>query len=323
MFFPGRPSESAYFLMPNVSGMTSPVILADGLVKRYGNLVAVDSVSFRVDEGEVFGILGPNGAGKTSIIRMISCTSPVTSGRLEVLGLPVDGFPRDIKARIGVVSQENNLDPDLSVYENLTVFARFFEINRAEESRRADELIGFFGLSEKRDTVIESLSGGMKRRLTIARALINRPSLVILDEPTTGLDPQARALIWERLRALRSDGATIILSTHYLEEAERFCDRLVILDRGKILLTGSPGEIISERMSRALIEIMNEPDVRAWLDQEGISYEVYGDLLQITTDTPEDFVRRIVAACTPQRLLVRNSTLEDVFLRQTGRRLIR
>ena len=186
--------------------MTTPAILAEGLLKRYGELVAVDRCSFAVEEGEVFGFLGPNGAGKTSTMRMIACVSPTTEGRLEVFGMSVDEHPREIKALIGVVSQENNLDPDLTVYENLTVFARFFEIDRAEAAHRAEELIGFFGLTEKRDTVIEALSGGMKRRLTIARALINRPRLVILDEPTTGLDPQARALIWERLRALRAAG---------------------------------------------------------------------------------------------------------------------
>lgn len=301
--------------------MAAPAILAEGLLKRYGDLVAVDQCSFAVEEGEVFGFLGPNGAGKTSIMRMIACVSPKTGGRLEVFGMPVDDRPREIKALIGVVSQENNLDPDLTVYENLTVFARFFEIDRAEAARRAEELIGFFGLDEKRDTVIESLSGGMKRRLTIARALINRPRLVILDEPTTGLDPQARALIWERLRSLRSAGSTILLSTHYLEEAERFCDRLVIMDGGRILVEGSPAEIVAARMGRAVIETVDDPAVIDCLEREGVVFERFGDLVHITTDAPDALVQRLVAACNPSRLSVRNATLEDVFLRLTGRGL--
>ena len=301
--------------------MAAPAILAEGLLKRYDDLVAVDQCSFVVGEGEVFGFLGPNGAGKTSIMRMIACVSPKTGGRLEIFGMSVDDRPREIKALIGVVSQENNLDPDLTVYENLTVFARFFEIDRAEAARRAEELIGFFGLEEKRDTVIESLSGGMKRRLTIARALINRPRLVILDEPTTGLDPQARALIWERLRSLRSAGSTILLSTHYLEEAERFCDRLVIMDGGRILVEGSPAEIIAARMSRAVIETVDDPAVIDCLQREGVPFDRFGDLVHITTNAPDALVQRLVAACNPSRLSVRNATLEDVFLRMTGRGL--
>jgi lipooligosaccharide transport system ATP-binding protein len=299
--------------------MTPPAIRAEGLVKRFGDLTAVDGISFSVEEGEVFGFLGPNGAGKTSTMRMIACVSPRSGGRLEVFGMDVAEHPREIKALIGVVSQENNLDPDLSVYENLTVFARFFEIDRAEAARRAEELVEFFGLSEKRDTVIEALSGGMKRRLTIARALINRPRLVILDEPTTGLDPQARALIWERLRALRAQGSTILLSTHYLEEAERFCDRLVIMDGGRILVEGRPAEIVAARMGRAVIETPDEPGVTGCLEREGVPYDRFGDTVSITTDTPDALVQRLVAACNPSSLSVRNSTLEDVFLRLTGR----
>jgi lipooligosaccharide transport system ATP-binding protein len=301
--------------------MTAPAILAEGLLKRFGDIVAVDGISFEVKEGEVFGFLGPNGAGKTSTMRMIACVSPKTDGRLEVFGMSVDEHPREIKALIGVVSQENNLDPDLTVYENLTVFARFFEIDRAEAARRADELIGFFGLTEKRDTVIESLSGGMKRRLTIARALLNRPRLVILDEPTTGLDPQARALIWERLRTLRSAGSTILLSTHYLEEAERFCDRLVIMDGGKILVEGRPAEIVAARMGRAVVETEDNPAVIECLAREGVAFDRFGDLVHITTDAPDALVQRLVEACNPSRLSVRNATLEDVFLRLTGRGL--
>ena len=301
--------------------MTPSAILAEELFKRYDDLVAVDHCSFVVEEGEVFGFLGPNGAGKTSTMRMIACVSPKTAGRLEVFGMSVDDHPREIKALIGVVSQENNLDPDLTVYENLTVFARFFEIDRAEAAKRAEELIEFLGLVEKRDTVIEALSGGMKRRLTIARALVNRPRLVILDEPTTGLDPQARALIWERLRALRAQGSTILISTHYLEEAERFCDRLVIMDGGRILVEGRPAEIVAARMGRAVVETLDDPVVLDCLEREGVPFERFGDQVHITTDTPDALVQRLVAACNPSRLSVRNATLEDVFLRLTGRGL--
>ncbi len=301
--------------------MPAPVIVAEGLLKRFGDLVAVDGCSFVVNEGEVFGFLGPNGAGKTSTMRMISCVSPKSGGRLEVFGLDVERHPREIKALIGVVSQENNLDPDLSVFENLVVFARFFEIDRTEAARRAEELIDFFGLREKRDTAIEFLSGGMKRRLTIARALINRPRLVILDEPTTGLDPQARSLIWERLRELRGRGSTVLLSTHYLEEAERFCDRLVIMDRGKVLVDGRPDEIVSSYMGRSVVETVDTPDVIAFLEREEIGFERFGDLVHITIDSAEPLVHRLVEDCNPERLFVRSATLEDVFLRLTGRGL--
>lgn len=301
--------------------MAAPVIVAEGLEKRFGDLVAVDGCSFVVNEGEVFGFLGPNGAGKTSTMRMISCVSPKSGGKLEVFGLDVERNPREIKASIGVVSQENNLDPDLSVFDNLVVFARFFEIDRTEAARRAEELIDFFSLREKRDTAIEFLSGGMKRRLTIARALINRPRLVILDEPTTGLDPQARSLIWERLRELRGRGSTVLLSTHYLEEAERFCDRLVIMDRGKVLVEGRPDEIVSSYMGRSVIETVDTPDVIAFLEREEIGFERFGDLVHITIESAEPLVHRLVEDCNPHRLFVRSATLEDVFLRLTGRGL--
>lgn len=301
--------------------MAVPAILAVGLEKRFGDLVAVDGCSFVVQEGEVFGFLGPNGAGKTSTMRMISCVSPKSGGRLDVFGLDVERHPREVKALIGVVSQENNLDPDLSVFDNLVVFARFFEIDRDEAARRAEELIDFFGLREKRNTAIEFLSGGMKRRLTIARALINRPRLVILDEPTTGLDPQARSLIWERLRALRDRGSTVLLSTHYLEEAERFCDRLVIMDRGKILVEGRPDEIVRSCMGLSVIETVETHSVIRFLEREEIGFERFGDLVHITVDVAEPLVQRLVAECNPSRLYVRSSTLEDVFLRLTGRGL--
>ncbi|MDD1653449.1 MAG: ABC transporter ATP-binding protein, partial [Methanomicrobiales archaeon] len=212
----------------------APVIEATGLTKRFGDFTAVDHVSFRVEPGEVFGFLGPNGAGKTTTMRMIQCVSPKTEGSLRVFGMEVEGHEVEIKRQIGVVPQENNLDPDFTVYKNLAVYARYFDLPRAEAEATIEELLAFVELAEKRDTPIEKLSGGMKRRLILARALVNRPRLLILDEPTVGLDPQARHLIWERLREIRNRGNTIVLTTHYLEEAERLCDRLVIMDRGGI-----------------------------------------------------------------------------------------
>ena len=216
------------------------VIVAEDLEKRFGDFVAVNRVSFSVREGEVFGFLGPNGAGKTTTMRMIQCVSPKTSGRLEVFGMDVNTHPAEIKYLIGVVPQETNLDPDFSVHENLMVYSRYFDIPPRTALETIGSLLDFVQLSERRDTSIEKLSGGMKRRLILARALINNPRLLILDEPTVGLDPQARHLIWDRLRALRSRGNTIVLTTHYMEEAAQLCDRIVIMDQGRILELAGP-----------------------------------------------------------------------------------
>lgn len=223
-----------------------PVIVAEDLKKQFGELVAVDSVSFTVDEGEVFGFLGPNGAGKTTTMKMIQCVSPKTGGKLEVFGMDVSTDQREIKKLLGVVPQENNLDPDFTVYDNLMVYSRYFDIHRARAEQVIEELLDFVQLREKKDTLIEQLSGGMKRRLILARALINMPRLLILDEPTIGLDPQARHLIWDKLKSLQSQGITIVLTTHYLEEAARLCDRLVIMDYGKIIVEGKPDELVKE-----------------------------------------------------------------------------
>ncbi len=299
----------------------SHIIRAQTLEKRYGDLIAVNNVSFTVREGELFGFLGPNGAGKTTIMRMIQCVSPRTSGDLSVFSLDPDKDGRKIRAHIGVVPQETNLDPDLTVQDNILVYARFFGISHNEAVLRTEELLSFFDLTQKRDTPIESLSGGMKRRLLLARALINRPSLLILDEPTIGLDPQARHHIWERLIRLKHEGNTIVLTTHYLDEAARLCDRLVIMDQGQILIEGSPSTLVSQYFSSDIIETDNEPDVRRCLDIHKVSYEIAGETIQIHNPHTRDLTDNLLASCSGVRISRRPATLEDVFLLLTGRRI--
>ncbi len=231
------------------------IIEARGLRKTYGSLAAVDGVSFTVDGGECFGLLGPNGAGKTTTIRMIYGFTPLAGGSLKVFGMDVADRIREIKARIGVCQQANNLDPDLTIMENLVVFARYFDLPRKEAARRAEELLSFIALDRRRDAEVGDLSGGLMRRLMLARALINEPELLILDEPTTGLDPQSRHQFWEKLETLKSRGLTILLTTHYLEEASRLCDRLVIMDHGRILVEGKPRDLVKEHAGGAVVEI--------------------------------------------------------------------
>ncbi|WP_048180426.1 ABC transporter ATP-binding protein [Methanoculleus sediminis] len=291
-------------------------------MKRFGDLIAVDRIAFRVREGEVFGFLGPNGAGKTTTMKMIQCISPKSGGTLEVFGMDVDTRQREIKSRLGVVPQENNLDPDFSAYRNLLVYARYFGIPRREAERRADELLAFMQLDEKRDVLIDKLSGGMKRRLIIARALVNEPELLILDEPTIGLDPQARHLIWEKLRSLRAEGNTLVLTTHYLDEAERLCDRLVIMDHGKILVEGTPADLIREHAGSDVVEVERTQKAVSRLEELGVNYDLAGDVIQVFTDRPNDVARDLLEACRHEAAVtVRPATLEDVFLRLTGRSL--
>ncbi len=297
------------------------IIVARDLKKRFEDLIAVDGISFRVRKGEVFGFLGPNGAGKTTTMKMIQCVSPKTGGTLEVFGMDTDTHPREIKSRLGVVPQETNLDPDFSVYRNLLVYARYFGIPKQEAERRAEDLLSFMQLEEKRDVLIDKLSGGMKRRLIIARALINSPELLILDEPTIGLDPQARHLIWEKLRGLQAQGNTLVLTTHYLDEAERLCDRLVIMDHGKILVEGPPADLIREHAGSDVVEVARTPEVVARLDGLGLDYDIAGDVLQVFTDRPHDVARELLEICRHEAVTVRPATLEDVFLRLTGRTL--
>lgn len=225
---------------------SQPAVLARGLTKRYGDLTAVDGIDLQIERGECFGFLGPNGAGKTTTMRMIYGRTPPTAGTLHVLGLDVTRDIRAIKARIGIVPQEDNLDPDFSALQNLTVYANYFGLRRAEALRRAHELLDFARLSEKAGAQVDALSGGMKRRLVLARGLINRPQLVVLDEPTTGLDPQARHLVWDQLRTLKGQGVTLLLTTHYMDEAERLCDRIAVIDRGRILALDTPAALIEQ-----------------------------------------------------------------------------
>jgi lipooligosaccharide transport system ATP-binding protein len=301
----------------------SAVIVAEDLLKKFGDVVAVDRISFTVQEGEVFGVLGPNGAGKTTTMRMIECISPRSGGRLSVFGMDTTRDQREIRARLGVVPQENNLDGELSVYDNLLMYSRFFDIPKREAAERAEKLLDFMQLQEKRDVVIETLSGGMKRRLILARALVNEPRLIVLDEPTTGLDPQARNLIWEKLRALQHEGVTILLSTHYLDEAARFCDRLIIIDHGRILVEGPPATIVSASMGSHLIETRALPAVLNYLDQNDLEFErVGGEGIFISTEKPDEVTGMLLAACGPLEIAVRRPTLEDVFLKLTGRGLV-
>lgn len=299
----------------------TPIIRAEGLTKFYGELPAVKGITFSVQPGEVFGFLGPNGAGKTTTMRMIQCISPLSSGSLEVFGQDVNGKPREIKRRLGVVPQETNLDTDFTCFENLLVYARYFDIPPGLAADRADDLLRFVQLEEKRDVAIEKLSGGMKRRLVLARALVNSPDLLILDEPTIGLDPQARHLIWEKLKALQAQGNTIVLTTHYLEEAERLCDRLVIMDEGKILVDGSPEDLIKAHVGGDVVEAEYSPEVVACLQDMGEKFEVYGDMVQIFSERPRDVAGKIFATCNPGKIFVRRGSLEDVFLSLTGRAL--
>jgi lipooligosaccharide transport system ATP-binding protein len=269
----------------------------------------------------MFGFLGPNGAGKTTTMRMIQCVSPLTSGSLEIFGLDAMSHPREIKSHIGVVPQENNLDMDFTVYENLLVFSRYFDIPRDEAERRANELLEFVHLEDKKDTMTESLSGGMKRRLILARALINRPKMLILDEPTVGLDPQARHMIWDKLRSLKKQGVTIVLTSHYLDEIEKLCDRLVVMDYGKILVEGSPAQVIEKYVGSGIVEAEHNPELIHCLEKKEANYEVIGDLVHIYTDNPKQIAEYLTMECSLTKLSARPATLEDVFLKLTGRRL--
>jgi lipooligosaccharide transport system ATP-binding protein len=302
------------------------VVVARDLTKRFGELEAVRGVDFDVRERECFGFLGPNGAGKTTTMRMISCTSPPTSGELSVLGLP-SSRGRDIRRRMGVVPQENNLDEEVTVVENLLIYARYFDIPRREARSAAEELLHFVALQDKRDWRIDRLSGGMKRRLLIARALVNEPDLLILDEPTTGLDPQARHLVWEKLRSLKRQGVTLVLTTHYMDEAAQLCDRLVIMHEGRILVEGSPRELVARETSPQVIE-MFEPDegaARGLRDLADLAERVerLADRWLFYTADGDALLAKVRGVIPdPGAVWLRGATLEDVFLQLTGRGLL-
>jgi lipooligosaccharide transport system ATP-binding protein len=283
--------------------------------------MAVDGVSFSVTKGEIFGFLGPNGAGKTTTMKMIQCVSPRSGGVLSVFGLDPDEHPADIKRRIGVVPQETNLDPDFTCDGNLFTYARYFDIPAVTAQKRVDELLAFVQLDEKRNVAIEKLSGGMKRRLILARALVNSPELLVLDEPTIGLDPQARHLVWERLKMLQEQGCTIVLTTHYLDEAARLCDRLVIMDNGKILEEGVPADMVRRHAGEEIVEVEKSDEVLACLGDMGVRFEIAADMVLVSTSDAPALARALLERCRPKKMLTRPATLEDVFLKLTGRGL--
>ncbi|MGI8708171.1 MAG: ABC transporter ATP-binding protein [Actinomycetota bacterium] len=311
----------------SASSEPEALIQAEGLNKLFGELVAVDAVDFEVRKGEAFGFLGPNGAGKTSTMRMIGCTSPPSGGTLRVIGMDPVSQASEIKARIGVVPQMDNLDIELTVRENLEMYARYFDIPRDVANPRIDELIDFVQLQEKVDSKVEPLSGGMKRRLTIARALINDPDLLLLDEPTTGLDPQARHLVWDRLYRLKQRGVTLVITTHYMDEAEQLCDRLVVMDKAKIVTEGSPPDLIARYSTREVLELRLSDDAREKLatsaDDLADRVEWLPDRVLLYTETGDATLAAIhESGIQTYSALVRRATLEDVFLTITGRSLI-
>ncbi len=304
--------------------MEREFIRASGLVKRFGTFTAVDGISFSIKKGSCFGFLGPNGAGKTSTIRMLYGLSPITAGELFVANYHVHLYPREIKGMVGVVPQENNLDPDLTVLENLLVYARYFEIPRKEAMGRALDLLGFLELREQKERPIEQLSVGMKRRLIIARALIHNPQVLILDEPTTGLDPQVRHLIWQRLRSLKQSGVTQVLTTHYMEEAAQLCDEVAIMDRGRILRIGKPQELVATEVGDEVIELQPRRDqetfIQEVLEDTQYKWERAGDTFYLYCSNGREIFASL-ARLPHSRLLHRPATLEDLFLKLTGRAL--
>jgi lipooligosaccharide transport system ATP-binding protein len=335
----GMPAESRTTDPPPAATSTAPVasanggrdrdalVRATGLVKRFGRETAVAGVDFEVRRGEVFGFLGPNGAGKTTTMRMIACVSPRTGGHLSVLGMDPSRHGPDIRARLGVVPQEDNLDTELTVWDNLLIYGRYFGLPVGVIRERAAELLSFARLDDRRDSRVDPLSGGMKRRLTIARSLINRPELVLLDEPTTGLDPQARHMLWERLYRLKREGVTLVLTTHYMDEAEQLCDRLVIMDEGRIAAEGSPRELIDRYCTREVVELrFDTPELQdaalPAIEAAGGRVEPVADRVLVYTTGGDDTAGRLAAGGVhADSVLVRRASLEDVFLRLTGRSL--
>jgi len=297
------------------------VLEAKNLEKKFSDVLAVNKINFKVKEGEVFGFLGPNGAGKTTTMKMIQCVSPKTGGDLRVFGLDVNQYPKEIKQVMGVVPQMDNLDPDFTVIGNLIQFSRYFDIPLEEAKKRANELIDYVQLNDKKDSSVDKLSGGMKRRLVLARAMINNPKLLILDEPTTGLDPQARHLIWEKLKDLSSKGITVIITTHYMEEAARLCDRLVIMDNGEILVEGKPKDLVKKYVGDHIVEAENNPQIKTCLEKNNIKYEIANESVEIYNENVSDITNLILKECVDSGVTARPATLEDVFLKLTGRKL--
>jgi len=312
-----------------VSEATSDSLIhARGLVKEFGDFRAVDAIDFDLRRGEAFGFLGPNGAGKTSTMRMIGCVSPVTDGTLRVFGLDPAEDGVTIRGRLGVVPQLDTLDMELTVRENVLIYGRYFGLPRKELRTRVEELLDFVQLTERADSKVEPLSGGMKRRLTIARSLVNDPEVMLLDEPTTGLDPQARHVVWDRLYRLKQSGVTLVLTTHYMDEAEQLCDRLVVMDKGKIVAEGSPRQLIERYATREVVELRFDngsrpEDLSYWTDGLVDRVEHLPDRVLLYTDNGDAAAHGVhERGLVPESMLVRRSTLEDVFLHLTGRTLI-
>ena len=299
------------------------LIKAHDLTKKFGNLMAVDHIDFEVFKGECIGFLGPNGAGKTTTVRMIYCFLPLTEGELSVAGMSVTRQSREIKSMVGVAPQEDNLDPDFTVIKNLLVYARYFDIPKAEAAKRATAQLKFFQLEEKQNVLISELSTGMKRRLILARALINEPQILLLDEPTTGLDPQARHLVWDEVRSLRKHGVTIIITTHYMDEAAALCDRILIMDNGKIIEQGQPAKLIKKHVGEDVLEVDNEEKLLQTLKEEfpDAHLETFGDRIHVFTTQPHGVFERFVEKYQLKSVTIRNANLEDVFLKLTGRKL--
>jgi lipooligosaccharide transport system ATP-binding protein len=311
-----------------MSSNGQPLIQARNLVKRFDDFVAVDGIDFDLQRGEAFGFLGPNGAGKTSTMRMIGCVSPTTDGTLSVLGMDPARDGSKIRARLGVVPQQDTLDMELTVRENIVIYGRYFGLPRKELGARADELLDFVELTERANDKVEPLSGGMKRRLTIARSLVNEPEVLLLDEPTTGLDPQARHVVWDRLYRLKRQGVTLLLTTHYMDEAEQLCDRLVVMDRGTIVAEGSPRDLIQRYSTREVVELRFDDgsrpdDLSYWTEGLVERIEALPDRVLLYTPDGDAAAHQLhERGLVPESVLVRRSTLEDVFLHLTGRSLI-
>jgi len=303
--------------------MPEVLITAESLTKKYDDFLAVDSIDFEVFKGECCGFLGPNGAGKTTSIKMIHCVLPLTSGSLAVAGMSVSEKPREIKKIIGVAPQEENLDPDFTVMTNLLVYARYFDIPKQEALERAENLLKFAQLEEKRNVIIDQLSTGMKRRLVLARALINEPQILLLDEPTTGLDPQARHLIWDKVRSLKKQGVTIILTTHYMDEAAELCDRTFIMDHGKIIEEGKPADLVKKHAGEDVLEVDYDVEVMKMLQEEfpEARLETVSERIRVFTAQPHGVFEAFLKEFPTKGATIRNANLEDVFLKLTGREL--
>lgn len=307
--------------------MSESLIVARGLTKKYGEFTAVDGIDFEVAKGESFGLLGPNGAGKSTTMRIIAATSRRTSGTISILGRDPEEHGPQVRAHLGVVPQQDNLDTELTVAENLYIYGRYFGLSKKFVLSKVDELLAFAQLEEKKDVKVEALSGGMKRRLTIARALVSEPDILMLDEPTTGLDPQARHILWDRLFRLKEDGVTLIITTHFMDEAEQLCDRLMVMDHGKIMAEGSPAELIKKYATREVLEVRfgsdRNKEVAPILHGLCERIEELPDRILMYVDDGEALLEEIAAKkLHPNTSLVRRSSLEDVFLRLTGRSLI-